>query len=164
MKKNIILTGMPGVGKSSMGVVLAKALGFHFVDSDLVIQQHEGKLLSEIIEEKGIQGFIETEDGINARLEAENTVIATGGSAVYGKNAMEHFKSIGKIVYLKAEYETIASRLSNLKGRGVVMSPGQSLRDLYDERCVLYERYADVIFAIDGLTIEETVAGLLKNL
>lgn len=143
-KSNIILIGMPGVGKSTVGVVVAKILGFHFVDTDLVIQEKEGRLLKEIIAQEGNEGFIKIEEKINAELEAEHSVIAPGGSVVYGERAMKHFKEIGTIVYLKASYEVINARLSNLKGRGVVLKEGQTLKNLYDERCILYEKYADI--------------------
>ena len=164
MKNNIVLIGMPGVGKSSAGVVLAKILGYEFIDSDLVIQKKEKRLLKDIIAQEGNEGFLETENRINAGLEAENSVIATGGSVIYGKEAMEHFRQIGTIVYLRAEYDTINSRLSNLKGRGVAIKEGQTLLDLYNERTALYEHYADVIIDLDGLTIEETVNRLAKML
>lgn len=143
-KSNIIFIGMPGVGKSTVGVVLAKILGYHFVDTDLVIQEKEGRLLKDIIEQEGNEGFIKIEEKINTELEAEHSVIAPGGSVVYGDKAMRHFKEIGTVVYLKASYEVINTRLSNLKGRGVVLKEGQTLKNLYDERCVLYEKYADI--------------------
>lgn len=143
-KSNIILIGMPGVGKSTVGVVLAKILGYHFVDTDLVIQEKEGRLLKDIIEQEGNEGFIKIEEKINTELEAEHSVIAPGGSVIYGDKAMRHFKEIGTVVYLKASYEVINARLSNLKGRGVVLKEGQTLKNLYDERCVLYEKYADI--------------------
>lgn len=157
MKDNIVLIGMPGVGKSTVGVVLAKALGYRFVDTDLVIQQTEGKLLCELIEEHGPQGFIEIENRVNASLEASRSVIATGGSAVYGQQAMEHLGSIGEIVYLKASYKELKKRLGNLKDRGVVLREGQTLKDLYRERSVLYEKYADIIIDEDGRQIRDTV-------
>ena len=162
MKDNIILIGMPGVGKSSVGVVLAKALGYHFVDSDLVIQQTEGRLLSEIIEEKGNDGFIEVENNINSKIDVKRTVLATGGSAVYGTDAMEHFRNIGTILYMKASFETIDSRLSNLVGRGVAMKKGQTLKELYEERCVLYERYADITLNVDKMSIEEKILKIMS--
>ncbi len=162
MKDNIILIGMPGVGKSSVGVVLAKALGYHFVDSDLVIQQTEGRLLSEIIEEKGNDGFIEVENNINSKIDVKRTVLATGGSAVYGTEAMEHFRNIGTVLYMKASFETIDSRLSNLVGRGVAMKKGQTLKELYEERCVLYERYADITLNVDKMSIEEIIVKIMS--
>ena len=142
-KDNVILIGMPGVGKSTVGVVLAKILGYHFIDTDLVIQEKEGRLLKEIIAAEGNDGFLHLEDRINAELEAEHSVIAPGGSVVYGGNAMRHFKEIGTVVYLKASYEMINERLSNLEGRGVVLKEWHTLKYLYVERCILYEKNAD---------------------
>ncbi len=136
-KTNIVLIGMPGVGKSTVGVILAKVLGYRFIDADLVIQEKEGKLLHEIIEEAGAEGFIEVEERVNSRIEAEHAIIATGGSVVYGTRAMEHLREIGVIVYLKLPYEELSRRLSDIKGRGVVLKDGQTLRDLYDERILL---------------------------
>lgn len=162
-KKNIVLIGMPGVGKSTVGVILAKVLGYQFVDSDLVIQKEEGKLLKEIIVEVGPVGFIEVENRINAGLEVEHSVVATGGSVVYGKEAMEHLKSIGVVVYLSLPYEEINKRLSDIKGRGVVLRDGQTLKDLYDERTLLYEKYADVQIDETGLNVEETIEAILKS-
>ena len=115
MKSNIVLIGMPGVGKSTIGVILAKILAYHFLDSDLVIQEREGKRLFEIIETEGTEGFLKIENAVNASLDVQRTIIATGGSAVYGKEAMEHFKEIGEVVYLKADYPTIRNRLGNFK-------------------------------------------------
>ncbi|MCM1307256.1 MAG: shikimate kinase [Butyrivibrio sp.] len=164
MKSNIVLIGMPGVGKSSIGVVLAKALGFGFVDSDLVLQSAEKRLLKEILRQEGHDGFIRAENRVNASLRTERSVIATGGSAVYGAEAMKHLASIGTVVYLSASYNTISSRLSNLEGRGVAMREGQTLLDLYNERTPLYERYAEITVALDGFTIEEAVRLLAKRL
>ena len=143
-KQNIILIGMPGAGKSSVGVILAKVLGYEFIDTDLVIQHREKRLLREIIADEGNEGFLAIENEVNATLEADKSVIAPGGSAIYGKEAMEHFKEIGTIVYLKLSYEDLAKRLGNLKGRGVVLKEGQTLKDLYDERGKLYEQYAEI--------------------
>lgn len=164
MKNNIVLIGMPGVGKSTIGVILAKILGYKFIDADIVIQQEEGKLLKEIIEERGVEGFIQVENRINASIQCDKSVIATGGSVVYGKEAMEHLKSIGRVIYLKVDYDTINNRLGNLKGRGVVLRKGQNLLDLYEERVPLYEKYADKTVEETGLTIEETIEKLAKML
>ncbi len=163
-KDNIILTGMPGVGKSTIGVILAKVLGFQFIDADLLIQKSEGKLLKDIIREKGADGFIEVENRVNSRIEAQRCVIATGGSVVYGKEAMEHLKSIGVVVYLKQNLWHLEKRLRNIKGRGVVLKPGQTLADLYQERTVLYEKYADIIVDEHGLNIEETLESVEREL
>lgn len=162
-KKNIILIGMPGVGKSTVGVILAKVLGYQFVDSDLVIQKEEGKLLKEIIAEVGPEGFIEVENRINASLDVTNSIVATGGSVVYGKEAMEHLREIGTVVYLALPYEEIDKRLSDIKGRGVVLRDGQTLKDLYEERTVLYEKYADVRIDETGLNVEETINAILES-
>ena len=144
-KNNITLIGMPGAGKSSVGVVLAKVLGYRFLDSDLEIQEQTGKLLYELIHDYGDDGFLEIENRINAGLQAERSVIATGGSAVYGKEAMEHLQEISKIVYLRLPYEKLEARLGDLHRRGVVLKPGQTLRDLLEIRSPLYEKYAHII-------------------
>lgn len=154
-KQNIVLIGMPGAGKSTIGVVLAKVKGYRFLDSDLVIQEQEGHLLQEIINEQGLNQFIEIENRVNASLDVDRTVIATGGSVVYGKEAMEHLHSIGTIVYIKLSYSTICSRLGNLAQRGVALKEDQDLKALYEERCPLYETYADVTIEAEGLSIVE---------
>ncbi len=154
---NIIFIGMPAVGKSTVGVVLAKRLGYRFVDTDILIQEKEGRLLKEIIAEKGVQGFLEVEDRINASVEAERTVISPGGSIVYCENAMKHYKEIGTVVYLKISYDIINKRLKNARNRGVVLRDGQTFRDLYEERTTLFEKYADVTVCEDGLNLEETL-------
>ncbi len=164
MKDNIVLIGMPGVGKSTLGVILAKILGYRFVDADLVIQEREGKLLSEIIAERGVEGFMAVENEVNASLDCRKTIIATGGSVIYGKEAMAHLKAIGRIIYLKAEFADIDKRLSNLKGRGVVLKAGQNLKALFDERVPLYENYADYIIDETGCDIEETINKILHSL
>ena len=157
MKKNIILIGMPGCGKSTVGVVLAKALGYAFIDSDLLIQSQQDRILSEIIREEGLERFLKIEEDVNAGIEACRSVIATGGSVVYGKRAMEHLKEIGSVVYLKLPLEEIAARLGNLEERGVALHAGQTLEDLYQERIPLYESYADVTLDVSGLPIREVV-------
>ncbi len=156
--ENIILIGMPGAGKSTVGVVLAKILGFDFVDSDIVIQRQVGKRLCDILEEEGLEAFLETENRINAGLNLKKTVIATGGSVVYGKEAMAHLKSIGAVIYLQLSCAAVERRLGDLKRRGVAMKEGESLRELYEERSDLYEKYADYILDCNNLTIEETIA------
>ena len=161
---NIIFIGMPAAGKSTVGVVLAKRLGFQFIDADIVIQEEEGKLLKEIIEEKGADGFLEVEDRINCSIEADNTVISPGGSIVYCENAMQHYKEIGKVVYLKISYDIINKRLKNAKNRGVVLREGQTFRNLYDERVRLFEKYADVTVCEDGLSLEETIDKVMEIL
>lgn len=162
-KENIILIGMPASGKSTVGVILAKIIGYDFIDSDLLIQKSEGMKLSQIIEKKGVDGFIGVEENINAGIEAQHSVIATGGSAVYGKNAMEHFHEIGTVVYLKVTFDELKRRLGNIRQRGVVLRDGQTLRGLYDERTVLYEKYADFVIDEDG-TVEDVIEEILVSL
>lgn len=149
MKTNITLIGMPAAGKSTVGVLLAKRLGYSFVDSDIVIQEKTGKLLKEIIAEVGTDGFLEVEDQINSELDVQRAVIAPGGSVIYGQKAMEHLKEISLVVYLKLSYRDVKFRLGDLKDRGVVLKDGMTLLDLYNERIPLYEKYADI-------TIDET--------
>ena len=157
-KDNLILIGMPACGKSTAGVLVAKTLGFGFIDSDLVIQTQEKCLLSEIIDREGVAGFIAVENRVNASLWAERCVVSTGGSVVYGEEAMEHLKKIGVVVYLKVSYEEIARRLGNIiLARGVVIRKGETLRELYDERVPLYEKYADYTIDCDGHGVEDTV-------
>ena len=161
-KSNIILIGMPGVGKSTIGVVLAKVLGYRFVDTDLVIQEKEGKLLHEIIEQVGAEGFIAVENRVNSQINVTHSVIATGGSVVYGTEAMRHLKKIGTVIYLKLPYDILEKRLSDIKGRGVVLRDGQTLRDLYEERVPLYEKYADIIVEEYQLSIEQTIEKIME--
>lgn len=162
-KSNLVLIGMPGVGKSTIGVILAKELGYRFLDADLLIQQQEGKLLREIIAEQGTEGFIEVENRVNAGISAERTIIATGGSVVYGGEAMRHLKEIGTVIYLEVSFDTIQERLADIKGRGVVLRDGQTLYDLYEERVPLYRQYADVTISEENLNIEQTVQKLLEQ-
>lgn len=160
--KNIVLIGMPAVGKSTVGVVVAKRLGYEFVDTDLLIQKQEKRLLKEIIAQEGNDGFLAIENQVNRDLDVENAVIAPGGSVVYCEEAMEHYKKTGTVVYLKVSYETIDRRIQNAKSRGVVLKEGQNLKDLYEERVCLFEKYADYTICEDGLTIEETIGNVLK--
>ncbi len=161
---NIVLIGMPGVGKSTLGVVLAKELGYEFVDADLLIQKREKRLLKDIIAQEGVEGFLKIENDVNASIQTDKTVIATGGSVIYGAEAMEHLKEIGTVVYLKLDYETLDSRLGSLKGRGVVLKDGQTLKSLYEERVPLYEKYADVIVDEFGLDLEATLNEVLHKI
>lgn len=162
--KNVILIGMPGAGKSTIGVVLAKSLGYKFIDSDLVIQEKEGRLLHEIISEVGDDGFREIENRVNASIEMTKTVLATGGSAVYGKEAMEHLRKVGKIVYLKQSYDEIKNRLGDLSKRGVSIKKGQTLKDLYDERVPLYEDYADIEIDCSNKQLKDIVKEIKARL
>ena len=155
--KNVVLIGMPGSGKSTVGVVLAKVLGYRFLDSDLEIQQQEGKRLPELIEEFGTEGFLDIEGRVNASVEADHCVIATGGSVVYRENAMQHLKEIGTVVYLKLTCEQLKERLGDLRCRGVALHDGQNLEGLYKERIPLYEKYADIVVDETDLSVEETM-------
>lgn len=156
--KNIVLIGMPGVGKSTIGVVLAKNLGLSFIDSDLVIQEQEGKRLHELIEAHGLDGFLAIEERVNCGIKPRAAVIATGGSVVYSAAAMRHFGEIARICYLKLSYAGIEDRLGDLARRGVVLRAGQTLEDLYAERVPLYEKYADVTIDCEMKNIREIVA------
>ena len=162
--KNIVFIGMPASGKSTVGVVVAKRLGYKFVDTDLVIQEVEKRLLKEIIAEEGNEGFLRIEDRVNAEIQEERAVISPGGSVVYCENAMRHYKETGMIVYLHTSYETISNRLHNAKNRGVVLKDGQTLKDLYEERAALFERYADLTISEEGRDLEETIEEVLRVL
>ena len=157
VKNNITLIGMPASGKSTVGVILAKILGLSFVDTDLVIQQREGGLLCDIISELGLEGFLKAEESAVLSISPSNTVIATGGSVVYSEAGMEYLKSLGKVVYLKVEKEDLFKRLHNIKQRGVVLSPGETLDEMYAARSVLYEKYADIVIDETNASVEETV-------
>lgn len=161
---NITLIGMPGAGKSTLGVVLAKVLGYEFLDSDLLIQKQEKRKLHRIIEEEGYEGFRQIENRVNASIEVEETVIATGGSVIYCQEAMEHLRSISTVVYLRLPLEALSKRLGNLKGRGVLLKEGQTLESLYLERSPLYEKYADVIAEEEGKNLEESLQEVLYRL
>ena len=163
-KDNLILVGMPASGKSTIGVILAKVIGYDFIDSDLLIQKKEGMRLADIIKKKGIDGFLEVENEVNASIEASQCVIATGGSAVYGEEAMKHLREIGAVIYLQVDYSVIQKRLHNIRQRGVVLRQGQTLQDLYDERTVLYEKYADLIVREGSGEIEAVVARIIRTL
>ena len=162
-KENVVLIGMPGAGKSTVGVVLAKKLGYSFIDSDLVIQDKYGKLLHELIEEHGVEGFWKIENDVNASIDTQKSVIATGGSAVYGEEAMEHLREIGQVVYLKLAFQEVADRLGDLNARGVTLMPGQTLADLYEERTPLYEKYAHIVVECDGKMLREVAIEVAES-
>lgn len=159
---NIVLIGMPGVGKSTVGVILAKLTGKSFIDTDLVIQNQTGMLLKDIIAERGIDGFISLENDICSEVNAKNSVIATGGSVVYGEGAMKHLRSIGTVVYLKHDIDVLKKRLSDLKGRGVILRDGQDLDALFEERAPLYEKYAHAVAELGNGSIEDNVEIILS--
>ena len=152
--KNIILVGMPGSGKSTLGIILSKKIGYGYIDSDSVIVAREGKLLPELIEELGNDGFLDVEAKVNGSICASRCVISTGGSAIYRSDAIEKMKKNGVVVYLKISYEEVERRLGDLKTRGVVLKDGFTLRDLYEERAPLYEAQADYIVELDNAPVE----------
>lgn len=155
---NVVLIGMPGAGKSTVGVVLAKRLGYGFIDSDLVIQEHTGMLLHQIMKEKGVDGFLKVENDVNASIKTDKSVIATGGSVIYGREAMAHLKRIGTVIYLKLGLASIEERLGDLKERGVAVRDGQTLEDLYAERVPCYEKYADITVDCEDRMIKDIAA------
>ena len=161
---NIILIGMPGSGKSTVGVLLAKTLGFDFIDTDLTLQQREGALLQDIINQRGTEVFLDLERAAICCVQCEQAVISPGGSCVCREQSMAHLKSLGRIVYLRLPLEQVEARLNNISTRGIAMEPGQTLRDLYDYRTPLYEKWADVTVDCAGQSLEETVAAVLRSL
>lgn len=162
--KNIILIGMPAVGKSTVGVVVAKRLGYEFVDTDLLIQKQEKKLLKDIIEAEGMDQFLQIENQVNRDLDVEYTVISPGGSVVYCEEAMKHYQEIGTIIYLHAPFEEIQKRIENARNRGVVLRDGQTLKDIYEERSELFEKYADYTVSETGIGLDETIDKVLELL
>lgn len=162
--RNIALIGMPGAGKSTVGVVLAKTLGMVFIDSDLIIQEREKRLLQEIINNDGIESFLEKEAAAVLSIREENSVIATGGSVIYKKQAIEYLKGNSKIVYLKLSYEEILQRINNIKTRGIALKENQNLKDLYNERKLFYEKYADITLECDNKTVEEVIELMIGNI
>lgn len=155
---NIILIGMPGCGKSTAGVLAAKAMCMQFIDTDLLLQRSGGAKLQQIINTRGLDFFLQLEEEVLSTLSYENCVISTGGSAVYYEHAMEHLRSIGKVVYLRLSYDQMRRRIRNLETRGIAMKAGMTLRDMYKERRQLYEKYADYTIDCGSGTVEETVA------
>lgn len=157
---NIILIGMPGAGKSSAGVVLAKALGKSFLDADLLIQEREGDLLQNILNERGIDAFLDLEGDVLASIQCQNTVIAPGGSSIYRDHAMQHLRELGTVVYLQLSLEEVERRIFNLSSRGVALRPGETFADLYNFRTPLYEKYAHITVPCDGQTLGETIIAI----
>ncbi len=161
-KSNIVLIGMPGSGKSTCGVLVAKALLKNFYDTDLLLQGLEGKRLQDIIDNMGIDYFVSAEERAILSLNIDATVIATGGSVVYSDEAMQHLKSLGKVIYLHLDYDTMVNRIRNITTRGVVLQNGETLLDMYNERLPLYKKYADKTIICDGFDIEKTVEEIIK--
>jgi shikimate kinase len=162
--RNIILIGMPGAGKSTVGVILAKTLGMQFIDTDILIQEWAGKMLQEILDTDGPEAFKRIEEETILSLHPRRAVIATGGSVVCSEDAMAHLKSEGLAVYLKIPYEEMEKRLKNITTRGILLLPGQSLREMYDERVPLYEKYADLTVACSGEDLESVVGRVIEAL
>ena len=163
-RKNVVLIGMPGAGKSTIGVLLAKTLLKEFVDTDLIVQKKCQMSLCDLMERDGVEGFIKRENEIIAECDFENSVVATGGSAVYGKEAMEKLKKDGMVVYLSIPVEELERRIRNIHTRGVAMKEGTTLYDLFEERKALYEKYADITVDCVGLTAEESVNKIAEKL
>ena len=161
---NIILIGMPGSGKSSVGVVLAKAMGKDFLDADLLIQSREGALLQQILDERGVEEFLDVEGEVIRSISCSNTVIAPGGSCVCRDDAMEHLQNLGTVVYLRLSYPEVVKRIHNLDSRGIALQPGQTLQDVYDYRVPRYERYAHVTVDADGQSLVETIESVKQAL
>ena len=162
MTENLVMIGMPGAGKSTTGVLIAKELGLSFVDVDLVIQEKEGALLQQIIDRVGLDKFLKIEEEAVLGLDLHGCVIAPGGSVVYSRAAVEHLKQRGLFVYLEASFAEIERRINNIASRGIVFGPGKGLSDIYKERTVLYEKYADVTIHCTGLDIEEVEQQVIK--
>nr|WP_320160798.1 shikimate kinase [uncultured Methanoregula sp.] len=161
--KNIIIIGVPGAGKSTLGVILAKTLGMKFTDTDIVIQEHTGRLLQDIIDTDGIDAFKKIEEDAVLSLHCQNTVIATGGSVVFSEKAMKHLKSGGIVIYLKIPLDEMVHRINNITTRGIVLHAGQSFPDMYNERIPFYEKYADITIDCSG-NFESAVEKVLDTL
>lgn len=161
---NIVLIGMPSAGKSTAGVIIAKNRGMSFIDTDVLLQTQQERLLQDILNKDGIETFLKTEESTVLSLKCRNTVIATGGSVVYSEKAMEHLKNDGKIIYLHVDMKTVDKRLKNLKTRGVVLNPGQTLEDIYNERLPYYEKYADIIINSSDYSIDDTIDAIHMRL
>ena len=162
-KDNIILIGMPASGKSSIGVIIAKVLGKDFLDVDLVIQKRENALLCDIIASKGTEGFLRCEEEAILSITPENSVIATGGSAVYSEKGMRHLSERGTVIYLRVGKEVLFKRLKNIRQRGVVLRNGESLDQMYESRKLLYEKFADIVIDEDRFSIEETIERVINT-
>ena len=162
--KNIVIIGMPGAGKSTMGVILAKTLGRNFIDTDIVAQETTGRLLQEIIDEEGTGAFLATEEKTILSLQGHHAVIATGGSVVFSEKAMKHLKNDGVVIYLDISFEEMVRRLNNITTRGIVLVAGQSLRDMYNQRVPLYEKFADITIDCSDGDFENWIGNVTNEL
>ena len=162
VKDNITLIGMPGSGKSTLGVLLAKYLNYNFLDTDLMIQTEQNMKLQEIIDKFGQERFNEIENDVNSRVNVSRTVIAPGGSVVYGDLAMKHLRDISTVIYLSLSFEEMERRIKNPLTRGISMRKGETLKDLYETRVPLYKKYAHIVVECDGLDVEQTLLSIEK--
>jgi shikimate kinase len=163
LKENIVLIGMPGAGKSTVGVVLAKLCAKDYIDSDLLIQLEKQRSLQQILDEEGYLKLREIEAGILSRISSQNSVISTGGSAIYSEEAILHLKKNGALVYLEVGFDELKRRISNFETRGIALKPGQSFSDVYAERRVLYERYADLVIRCENKTVDAVSAEIAQQ-
>lgn len=163
-KSNVVLIGMPGAGKSTVGVLLAKALKKPFIDTDLFVQQKYGMFLQDIIDKQGIKMFLEMEERVVIGIDAKNCVVATGGSVIYSNSSVEHLKKDGILVYLKLRFDEIDNRLGDVKSRGIVKENNKTLVELYNERVPLYEKYADLTINCSNKHIEDVVSEIKTKL
>ena len=162
--KNVVLIGMPGAEKRTIGGLLAKTINYRFIDSYLISQNSDGRMLYEIINQDGIDEFLKLEDRIVSEINVTNTVIATGGSVIFGENAMKHLKEIACVIYIKLDCEEIVRRVKNIKTRGIAMNKGETIKDVYNCRVPLYEKYADIVVDCNNLNVEDSVEKIYKSL
>lgn len=161
---NIVLIGMPGCGKSTVGVILAKTLGIGFVDTDLIIQQRENRLLQDIIDNDGLEKFLDCECDAVKSLDCNNCVVATGGSVVFREKAMEHLKKNGKVFYLNVPIDEVKNRINNISTRGIAAEKGKTIDDIFEERAPLYEKYADAVLTLCDSCPERTIEEICKSI
>lgn len=162
--KNIILIGMPASGKSTVGVVLAKTIAYFFTDTDLVIQSREGKRLQDIIDNEGMDAFFRCEEAALLSLcSTSNTVVATGGSAVFSEKGMEHIKENSVCIYIEVPCDALTRRLRNIRTRGIAAKKGETIEEIFREREALYKKYADITISSDGKNVEEIVEEIVNR-